>query len=291
MNKTPKPDASGWYEILDLGENIFAILEPHHFQEVISYLIVGTERAILFDTGMNLGNIREAAERLTDLPIDPVNSHAHFDHMGGNHLFSHAYAFDSPKSLARLAEGYPNRVLQGEAKAENFAKPCPGFDAATYHIPPSCPVTGVPEGYLFRPGGRELEVIHTPGHSPDSIMLFERATGRLFAGDVYYPATLYAHIYDPKMGGSDISQYADSFDKLRPLVPKISLVHSGHNDAASPPEGILDAADAFRALADGSGPAGEQVADTNKYGDGTPAPPVYKYKFESGVKIIARDRL
>ena len=58
---------------------------------MISYLIVGTERALLFDTGLGIGDIRAAVSELTDLDIVVVNSHTHYDHVGGNHLFGSVY--------------------------------------------------------------------------------------------------------------------------------------------------------------------------------------------------------
>ena len=74
-----------WFKVYKLPCDIFAIFEPYHFQEVISYLILGCEKALLLDTGMGLGgNIRLLVEQLTKLPITVVNTHSHFDHTGGN---------------------------------------------------------------------------------------------------------------------------------------------------------------------------------------------------------------
>jgi glyoxylase-like metal-dependent hydrolase (beta-lactamase superfamily II) len=66
MNEAEQPSTS-----------IFAFLEPHHDEEVISYLVLDTERAALIDTGTGIGNIQAEAERLTDLPVIVVNTHAH----------------------------------------------------------------------------------------------------------------------------------------------------------------------------------------------------------------------
>jgi glyoxylase-like metal-dependent hydrolase (beta-lactamase superfamily II) len=78
---------SPWFEIYLIAEDTYAILEPNHFEEVVSYLILGRKRALLFDTGMGIGNIEAEVGRLTGLPIIVVNSHFHYDHIGGNHLF------------------------------------------------------------------------------------------------------------------------------------------------------------------------------------------------------------
>ena len=69
------PCESSWFEPYKVAEGVTAIYEPHHFQEVISYLIEGEEKALLLDSGMGLGNIKAVVEFLTDKPITLVNSH------------------------------------------------------------------------------------------------------------------------------------------------------------------------------------------------------------------------
>ena len=51
---------------------------------VYSYLIIGEEKALLFDTAYGMGNLREFVEGITQKPVIVVNSHGHFDHTGGN---------------------------------------------------------------------------------------------------------------------------------------------------------------------------------------------------------------
>jgi glyoxylase-like metal-dependent hydrolase (beta-lactamase superfamily II) len=86
---------SPWFEIYKVNEGVFAILELGHTEEAISYLILGSERAVLLDTGMGIANLRAEVERLTDLPVVVVVSHGHYDHVGDNHRFSEVWAFDS----------------------------------------------------------------------------------------------------------------------------------------------------------------------------------------------------
>src|SRR5579862_8585061 len=64
-----------WFEVYRIRPGVIAIYEPHQSEEVICYLILGTKRAVLFDTGMGISNIRAVVESLTTLPVTVVNSH------------------------------------------------------------------------------------------------------------------------------------------------------------------------------------------------------------------------
>jgi len=79
---------SEWFEVWDVGDDVIAIYEPMQWQEIISYLVLGSERALLFDTGMGIAPISEVVAQLTDLPVTVLNSHTHMDHIGGNAEFS-----------------------------------------------------------------------------------------------------------------------------------------------------------------------------------------------------------
>ena len=183
--------AGDWFEVYRIQPDLYAIYEPGHFQEVISYLITGREKALLVDTGLGMGNIRQVVEQLTSLPVVVMNTHTHFDHIGGNALFDTVYAPDHPEARRRLSAGATAAELAGEVTEGANARPWPqGFDPAHYAIAP-CAFTPAPEGTVFDLGGWKLRVIDTPGHSPDSIMLAEDNRKLLFTGDTFYPAALY----------------------------------------------------------------------------------------------------
>ena len=82
---------SPWFEIREVSADTFALLEPHHCEEVISYLIIGTRQAVLFDTGMGIADIGAEVRRLTRQRVIAVNSHSHYDHVAGNHLFEEVW--------------------------------------------------------------------------------------------------------------------------------------------------------------------------------------------------------
>src|SRR5579859_5807077 len=79
---------------------LFPHYEPHQAEEIISYLIVGTKQAVLFDTGMGIADIHKVVRQLTSRPVVVLNSHTHNDHVGGNSLFSFIYGMDTPFTRA-----------------------------------------------------------------------------------------------------------------------------------------------------------------------------------------------
>jgi glyoxylase-like metal-dependent hydrolase (beta-lactamase superfamily II) len=85
----------GWFEVYGVAPGVYAIYEPHQWEEVISYLVVGTRRAVLFDTGMGIANIDQPVARLTQLPVSVLNSHTHHDHVGDNWRFASVLGLDT----------------------------------------------------------------------------------------------------------------------------------------------------------------------------------------------------
>ena len=83
-----------WFEIFRINKATFALLEPHHDEEVFSYLLLGSNKAALIDTGMGVSNIQNEVENITSLPVIVLNTHTHFDHTGDNFRFK-----ASPKAL------------------------------------------------------------------------------------------------------------------------------------------------------------------------------------------------
>ena len=99
-DKLPRPEwkafpqiqtNSNWFEIYQITPNIIAIYEPGQFEEVISYLITGTDKALLWDTGTGIGDIKQIVDQLTELTLIVLNSHTHYDHVGVNYQFDNIY--------------------------------------------------------------------------------------------------------------------------------------------------------------------------------------------------------
>ena len=109
--------SNDWFWVYKLENDVFAIYEPHQWQEVISYLILGREKALLFDTGNGIGKISTVVNELTSLPVFVLNSHTHFDHIGGNAEFSDILAMDTDYTRNNSG-GYSNELVWEEVSEE-----------------------------------------------------------------------------------------------------------------------------------------------------------------------------
>ena len=121
----------GWFEVYRVAPEVFAIYEPHQAEETIGYLIVGGTRALLFDTGMGIGDLKALTAQLTRLPIVVLNSHTHNDHVGNNWQFATIDSMDTAFSR-RNAQG-SREDAQAELGPGQVCGALPaGFDAKAY---------------------------------------------------------------------------------------------------------------------------------------------------------------
>jgi glyoxylase-like metal-dependent hydrolase (beta-lactamase superfamily II) len=246
--------ASSWFEVHLLPCGGWALYEPGHFQEVISFLFAGRERALLWDTGLGIGDLKALAGTLTAKPLTVVNSHAHFDHMGDNWRFGAVHAADHPACRARIQSGLPPAALAGHLTPDQFSRPCPpGFNPGAHEIRGANHIP-VNEGEVFDLGGRAFEVLATPGHSPDSLMLFDCENSILLTGDTFYPAALYTHLDEGDGLASDFQAYRQTMRRLAHDYGGVRWLYCSHNEPVQPGAKLGQAAAAFDAVAAGSRP-------------------------------------
>jgi glyoxylase-like metal-dependent hydrolase (beta-lactamase superfamily II) len=234
---------SPWFEVYQVNADTYALLEPRHDEEVISYLVLGDERAALIDSGMGIGNIRAEVERLTDLPLVVVNTHAHFDHVGDNHRFDEVWIFDDDWEVARLERGYSQADCAPFMGPSSYFDLPPDFDPTTYAIKPSSPTRRLRHLEAVDLGGRTLTVHHTPGHSPGSICLLDSRYDLLFTGDTFYPSTLIAHLE-----GSSFEAYQQSMAYLVELLDQVDHLCTSHNEIYAPKKMLVRVLAAFEQI-------------------------------------------
>ncbi len=234
------PVSDPWFHVYRFEPDVYALYEPYNFQEVISYLVIGSEKALLFDTGMGMSRIRAVVAELTKLPIQVLNSHTHYDHVGGNAEFETVLGMDTAYTR-ESAKGMSHEVVRGEVETESLCLThLPGFEAAAYRIRAFHVDAQVKDGRVFDLGGRQLEVLAIPGHTPDSLALLDRKAGLLFTGDSFYEGPIW--LYFP---GTDLDAYQRSVTRLAELAPRLSRIHPSHNTPVARPERLTQLRDAF----------------------------------------------
>lgn len=70
-----------WFTIDRIDEDTYAISEYRHREETHCYLLNGTERSLLIDTGLGICNISKVVSELTDKPVTAIATHIHWDHL------------------------------------------------------------------------------------------------------------------------------------------------------------------------------------------------------------------
>src|SRR5258708_1491131 len=221
LQRVPMSDA--WFEVYKIRPGVFAIYEPHQLEEVISYLIVGSEKALLFDTGMGISNIQAVVAGLSKLLVIVVNSHTHNDHVGDNWRFSDVYGMDTDFTRSN-ARGSREDAQAELAPGELCGALPAGFDPKAYATRPFHITHWLHDGDKIDLGGRTLKIISTPRHTPDSIPLLDEKNRLLFTGDTFYAGPIY--LYRPE---TDLDAYVASVQKLAAIAPHLQLLLPAHN--------------------------------------------------------------
>lgn len=231
-----------WFEVYKVSPGVFAIYEPLQAEETISYLIVGHKQALLFDTGLGIGNLRQVVTHLTSRPVVVVNSHTHNDHVGDNWQFEFIYGMDT--AFTRLSAKGSSEDAQAELGPDQICGELPkNFNPKLYRTKPWHVSLFVHDGFKINLGGRTIEILGTPGHTPDAVSLLDRENGLLFTGDTYYPAPIW--LFRPE---TDFAAYQSSIDRLAALAPGIKMVLGARNVPTASPAALATLVEAFAQL-------------------------------------------
>ena len=276
-------DCGGWFQVYELDHDILAICEPQHLQEVNVYIIKGRDRALMLDTGMGICNIEPLVRELWPGELKIVNCHRHFDHTGNNWRFPEILVANEEGALRQAKEGCPHEPLANQADEDMFLFDYPkDFIPEEYCIRPYN-AKPVEDGHVFDLGEREVELIYTPGHLEDHLMLYDRRGGILFSGDMIYLGAIYVQFGNDILGYSDLEEYIQSLEKIREKFPEINAVYTSHNDFIMPPDCIEMIHDAMVKVRDGE-VEGTPLKDEKYgyYGD----PETMKQYFFDGFSIV-----
>ena len=215
--------AEDWYETRRVGDDVTYIGEPFikEFYRCNIWHVRGRDRDMLVDSGMGVVSLRTHVPLVTERPLTAVASHTHFDHIGAHHEFEdrcvhrdEAEILAAPGRKATLADPYVTDDIFD-------ALPPAPYQSTTYAVKSAPATRTLVDGDIVDLGDRHFEVIHTPGHSPGGIALWEAATGILFSGDIVYDGPLIEDTYH-----ADAEDYVASMKRLLDLP--VRVVHGGH---------------------------------------------------------------
>ena len=177
-------------QIIQIDENTWRIEDGG----VRFFLLTGTDRALLVDSGMNTPNAREIAEGLTDLPLELLNTHADRDHVSGNAAFESFYMHPS--------------------------------ECSNYYHGPVAAGRMIPlwEGDVLDLGGRKLEVIHIPGHTPGSIALLDAGRRVLYSGDSVQAGNIFMFGVQ-----REFHAFFASLEKLEGMMDRFDVIYPSHS--------------------------------------------------------------
>jgi len=215
--------ANNWYETQKMNGDITYIGEPFikEFYRCNIWHVRGRDKDMLVDTGMGVVSLRDHVAQITEKPTIAVASHTHFDHVGCHHEFDERMVHINESNILK-SPTRENTLAEPYVEDSIFTKLPPYPFISTEYAVKAAPATKLlKDGDVIDLGDRYFTVMHTPGHSPGGIMLYENSTEILFSGDTVYDGPLIHNAYH-----SDLADYIDSMKRILDLP--VCIVHGGH---------------------------------------------------------------
>ena len=187
------------------------------------FLLLGSEKALLIDSGMMTHDADELARKCTGLPLELLNTHADRDHLGSLSSFPWSYMHPSEASNFYKTQGAQGRFVP------------------------------VWEGDILDLGGRPLEIVHLPGHTPGSIAVLDRKCRRIFTGDPVQDGRIYMFGVQREMHA-----YRESLLRLDARKDEFDEIWPSHGTAPLSPDIIMKLYEASGEVLRGRTPHSEE---------------------------------
>lgn len=206
-------------ETVELYPNIWRIVPPAPSGNV--YLIRDKFKTVMIDTGLyqTFDYVTQELDRLGLRPQDVdlvINTHEHFDHIGGNPHLRHTALVAAHRSAAtkiELQDEYVTHMKENRQTDGDFS----------VHI-------WLENRALIDVGDYKLKILHTPGHTSGSIVIYEPFKHFMFTGD-----TLVKGEYlTPMLESGSAGEFVNSIERL--LTMKVDVIFPGHGEESTTPE-------------------------------------------------------
>ena len=241
------------HSVVEIAPNLYCISE---FYLVNAFLLVGEEKAVLFDTGCGIGTIREICERITDKPITVMLTHGHFDHSGGLYQFTDCEVYMHPADLGMNTGNNQFRQFYATSRGPVRFPGEKNIQAMLARIPAEEPevvsldiTKPVKEGDVFDVGGSTITVFETPGHTEGSVAYLVEPQRVLISGDTINNSIILAR--QPNNETTLIEEFNRTCRKLWDLSDRYDTLGVGHDGFSWEKHLVLDYMDLSQAILDG----------------------------------------
>lgn len=222
-----------WYAVEKVDCGTYIIAEPNGKQYNVNYLIVGTERAVLFDTGPGEQDLDYIVDSLCNVPVTVLFSHFHYDHVRNIDQFDNLAFLDLP-------------YLQDRADEDgNFTFE---FDEVLASSPSEVQVDEWwTPGEQIDLGNRKIEVMNIPGHTWESVAIIDKDRKYFLTGDYMYNGALFAFL-----PGSDLDAYRSSAVNILDETDQDYVFFGAHNEPRNDREKFNTLIELIDCIGDGS---------------------------------------
>tara|TARA_Y100001934_G_scaffold175436_1_gene207768 strand:+ start:22787 stop:23575 length:789 start_codon:yes stop_codon:yes gene_type:complete len=226
----PLPVRTDWFAIEDADDNGVRRVRETHVHEYgggSMWLVEGSEKALLVETGVGVAPLRQFLETVTSKPIMAFASLGYYDHAGGLHQFDERLIHANDAHRIRQPNRY-NTAAEWYFQGAFDAAPWEGFSLDDYVMPASEPTRLLADGDVIDLDDRQFRVHHLPGVTTGACALFEEATGVLFAGEtlVWDGDYVYDGEVEERTDDADRPAFRDSMTRL--LALPATAVYPGH---------------------------------------------------------------
>ena len=242
----------GWFDVRRFPHAVTMIREPHHREDVKSYLIEGSRDVAVLDTGTGAGDFVGLVASLSMRRPRVLQTHAHWDHIGASFRFDDVLVHPAEAELLRA--GYvADRFVEAFSSESVDRNRLPSEFDPSSGIPGCMPTGWLQHGDRIDLGDRVLEIFHTPGHSPGGVSFLDREARAFFVGDLLYLGRML--LFFP---GSDPAAFRESLRLAAEIAAEVDVIYPAHDSVPLVPEDVNAIHDAFEMVwaeraADGHG--------------------------------------